>query len=67
VNLVQADDLLTLEVVDDGAGFDLKKVDSRESLGFIGIRERLKPFNGKLEIISVINKGTKLNIIVPIN
>ena len=67
INICQADDLLTLEVIDDGIGFNLKKLDSRESLGFIGIRERLKPYNGKLEISSVKDKGTKLSVSIPIN
>ncbi|MBE0675771.1 MAG: PAS domain S-box protein, partial [Bacteroidales bacterium] len=67
INVFQSVDLLTLEVVDDGTGFDLKKLNSRESLGFIGMRERIKQFNGTMEISSARNEGTRLTFKFPFN
>jgi signal transduction histidine kinase len=56
-------------VKDDGAGFDVKAVLSRRGqrgLGLAGIRERLKPLMGSVEISSAPARGTELSIEIPL-
>ena len=67
IKLCQIDDSVILEITDDGVGIKQEKINSRVSLGLIGISERVKQFNGSLDITSAKNKGTKLSIIIPIN
>jgi LytS/YehU family sensor histidine kinase len=56
-----------IRVEDDGAGFDTTVLlDEREHVGLRNIRERLKAMvNGRLEIESVIGKGTKVLVTIP--
>ncbi len=67
VNLHQEGNSIVLEVIDDGTGMDQEKIDSYNSLGLIGMRERIIQFNGNLVITSARNKGTKLSIKIPLN
>jgi signal transduction histidine kinase len=65
VNLLREKGDIILEIIDDGRGMTQEKIDSFDSLGIIGIRERVKQYNGSLNITSAINKGTKLRIEIP--
>lgn len=67
INLSQVDDSIVLEIIDDGIGIEQEKIYSYKSLGLIGIRERVKQFNGNLDITSTRNKQTKIRIIIPSN
>ena len=67
INLYRYEDSIILEVFDDGIGLEKEKIHSYNSLGFIGIRERLKQHNGNMDIQSTLNKGTKLTITIPFN
>ena len=55
-------------VADNGVGFDpASAADSgRPGLGLLGIRERLSALGGKLRIQSAEGRGTKLEIIAPL-
>ncbi len=59
-----------LEIEDDGAGFDVEAVnkayDKRGSLGMINLRERTELVNGLLNIQSVIGRGTKIQVYIPL-
>ncbi len=57
---------IILKITDDGIGTEQEKIDSKESLGLLGMKERIKHFNGSLEIISSENKGTSLIVSIPI-
>jgi len=56
---------VVLEILDDGVGFDLKKVD-RAGLGLRNMRERAAQLDGKLQIISKPNVGTRIVVAVPL-
>lgn len=64
VLLIERDDLIILRVVDDGVGFD---VDERKagSYGMQNIYERALEIGGTIKIISVKNKGTRLEVKIP--
>ena len=53
-----------LEIVDDGVGFDLKKVD-QAGLGLRNMRERVMQMKGKLQIVTNPNEGTRIIVAVP--
>jgi signal transduction histidine kinase len=57
---------IILKISDDGIGISKKKTNMKVSLGLIGMKERLREFNGTLEIISSKNNGTSLVINIPI-
>jgi PAS domain S-box-containing protein len=67
VKCVQEEDSIFLEIIDDGTGMKQTKIDSSKSLGLIGMRERVKQFDGILDIKSTINSGTKLSVYIPID
>jgi two-component system sensor histidine kinase UhpB len=55
-----------LKINDDGIGISKENMKSKKSLGLMGMKERLKQFNGTLEIISSENKGACLVICIPV-
>ncbi len=63
VNLKQTRKNVTLEVTDDGLGFDMKKLDN-SGLGLRNMRERAEQANGKFKIGSKVGAGTKITVTV---
>jgi signal transduction histidine kinase len=63
-------DLVVLEVEDDGIGFDMQSIDEdyeiHDSLGLINMRERAELVNGIMNIMSVPGKGTHIKAIIPL-
>ena len=66
VSLTQVDDLLTLEVIDDGSGFDVDSSHSLSSFGLQGMRERVSKVGGIMEVHSKPGEGTRLKVEVSI-
>ncbi|MFN3308714.1 MAG: GAF domain-containing sensor histidine kinase [Anaerolineales bacterium] len=64
-------DILLLEIVDDGIGFDLTVLASgyeqRGSLGMVNMRERTELVNGLFQIDSKPNQGTTVRVWIPLN
>ncbi len=60
------DDSLELVIADNGKGFDTTLLGKKETLGLLGMKERAAMMGGKLEIASMIDKGTEVTVIVPI-
>jgi signal transduction histidine kinase len=70
IRLQRLPDKITLEIGDEGKGISpekLSKVNSSglSGLGLRGMRERIKDFQGDLEIVSH-EKGTQIKVIVPL-
>lgn len=59
-------DTMWLKVQDNGRGITETKINSPKSLGFLGMRERVLPFDGKIEIEGQRGKGTTVMIRVPL-
>ena len=63
-------DELRVEVDDDGAGFDSGAISSQwgknGGFGLFSIRERLKPFGGRMEVASESGTGTQVTLTVPL-
>lgn len=70
VRLKKAGDLLTLEIQDDGDGFDVAAVsanyEQRGSLGMINLHERAEMLNGLMRVDSARGKGTRVEAVVPL-
>ena len=66
VELSGSADAIWLRVVDDGAGFFPKFTGSKEGLGLVSMRERLRLVNGELTIDSQPSGGTRIEVRVPL-
>jgi two-component system sensor histidine kinase UhpB len=64
------DEAVTVEVEDDGIGFDIIELalspDTGRGLGLMGMEERIEVLDGEIEIISAPSYGTHVHIRVPI-
>ncbi|HEX4203359.1 MAG TPA: sensor histidine kinase, partial [Ktedonobacteraceae bacterium] len=59
--------LLTIEVRDDGIGFDSAEVVLQEGhYGLLGVRERARLCGGRLDIESAVGEGTVLRLHLPV-
>jgi signal transduction histidine kinase len=65
VGLIGAGERLTLTIVDDGAGFDVRTA-LGSGLGLLSMRERLEPLGGELEVHSAPGTGTRIEVSVPV-
>ncbi len=65
VLLIKREDLVIMRVVDDGVGFEAEE-EKAGSYGMQNMNERAFEIGGTLKIISVKNKGTRLEVKVPV-
>lgn len=56
---------LVLTVADNGCGIDSEAANSPKSFGLMGVRERVLPFGGGVEITGVRGEGTTVTVAVP--
>ena len=65
------EDIVLLEIIDDGAGFDQKEVEGMRKqggkLGLATLRERVELINGVLSIESEQGRGTRVRVWAPLN
>ncbi|OYO01286.1 sensor histidine kinase [Enemella evansiae] len=59
-------DQVTLDVFDDGIGFDPERAASPESFGLPGMRGRIEQLGGRVEVESAPGAGTVIGIRVPL-
>ncbi len=55
----------TLEILDDGVGFDPKAAAARGRFGMIGIRERARLVEGQCTVTSSVGHGTRITVRFP--
>jgi NarL family two-component system sensor histidine kinase LiaS len=65
VLMVKRDDLVILRIVDDGVGFEVGETKAG-SYGMQNMHERAVEVGGTLKVVSVKNKGTRLEVKVPV-
>ncbi len=63
--LKQFDQHVILEVIDNGVGINRQQIESPQSLGLLGMRERAMVFGGKVEINGVPGQGTHVKVELP--
>lgn len=65
VHLRFAQGELSLEIHDDGKGITEEEINDSNSLGLIGIKERIVAWGGKVNIEGKAGKGTSLSVKIP--
>ena len=65
VALTRTDDVISLAVSDDGAGFDAGRLGTSGGLGLVMMRERASQLNGRFEFESAPGHGTIIRVVVP--
>jgi PAS domain S-box-containing protein len=66
VNLYRLNGDLLVQIRDDGRGIRAEDMEKAESLGLIGMRERVWAMNGEISITSDEPPGTRIDIVVPL-
>lgn len=66
--VLRSDDrVATLEISDDGCGFDVRRAEERRpGMGMFSMRERVALVNGELRVQSAAGKGTRVVASVPL-
>ena len=57
---------LIFEIVDNGIGIKKEAIDSSESLGLVGMKERVHSWSGEVDFEGSTGKGTKVTITIPL-
>ena len=65
INVVEKEEKLTLEIKDNGVGFDIDEKKSTESFGLMGMNERVFLLDGELTIKSEMKSGTTIKVSMP--
>lgn len=66
VNLRKEDNMLILEITDNGVGISKGQIDHANSLGLLGMKERALVFGGKVAIYGVPGQGTHVQMELPL-
>lgn len=67
MNLYRLNGELLINIRDDGRGIKAEDMEKAESLGLIGMRERVWAMNGEITITSDEPPGTRIEIVLPIS
>jgi signal transduction histidine kinase len=65
VSLVEGDAAFALTVEDNGRGIREDEIEGKRSLGFLGLRERVLAFGGKIDAKGDEGKGTRVSVSIP--
>lgn len=57
---------VSLKVSDDGGGFDTTERETDDTLGLVGMRERIQLLGGTFQVSSAIGAGTTISISLPL-
>ena len=66
LRIAQAEDEVTLEILDDGLGFDLPAGRAKRGMGLCGMEERAAELGGTLRIHTEPGCGTRIVVCVPL-
>jgi len=58
-------DIIAIDIEDNGIGFDIKTIEAKNGIGLNLIKSRIKTLKGKFNISSTKKTGTKIHIEVP--
>ena len=58
---------VSLEIVDDGPGIDAQSIGDTETLGLIGMRERVEILGGRFAVTDRFPRGTRVSVSLPLN
>ena len=66
VGLNRVNEQLVFEIEDNGKGIKKEHIENSNSLGLIGIQERVHPWNGQVQFEGSPGKGTKVTVKIPL-
>jgi signal transduction histidine kinase len=66
VQLTKSENLLLVDVEDDGRGFDTELLRISEGIGWKNMTGRVKYLNGKMDVQSVPGEGTSIHLEIPL-
>ncbi len=66
VHIYAASDQVTLEIIDDGCGFDPTILENNGGMGLISMRERAEKMNGSFAIQSASGHGATIRVQIPL-
>lgn len=67
VSLTVSDGCIVFLLNDNGKGIEKEHINTSESFGLVGIRERVTAFSGQMHISGIPGKGTTLKVRLPLN
>ncbi len=56
---------IILIIEDNGIGFNLHELPFKKTLGIVGMKERANNLGGAYKIVSELNRGTKVEVVIP--
>jgi signal transduction histidine kinase len=59
--------MITVEISDQGQGFELSSVDSTSHMGLNSMRERAYVVGGLMDIQTAPGKGTRVQVVIPLS
>lgn len=65
VTIKVTDNKITVLIEDNGVGFDMSILQKKNSFGIIGMNERVRALAGFFEIVSTVDTGTKIKMVLP--
>lgn len=65
IDIAQKNKEIIMNIEDNGIGITTEDINNPKSFGLQGMKERLSPWQGKINIIGVKGKGTKVHISIP--
>jgi len=65
--LTNMDDSIVLQACDNGRGITQEELEKANSFGLLGMRERVSPWNGRIEVTGTKGIGTTVSAIIPLN
>ncbi len=66
IEMLQKDNSIKINLKDNGKGFDITKVDTKNGMGLRNVKSRLLPYNGEIIVASNLGKGTQYKITIPL-
>jgi signal transduction histidine kinase len=66
IDLIKREKKLVLKVRDNGEGITKSEISDSQSLGLIGMRERVYPWGGRVRIAGVPDRGTIVCVTMPL-
>lgn len=67
IYLEKVDNVIILEIKDNGKGIEKSQIMSSKSMGIIGLRERVRVQKGQFDIRKLEEGGTKVSVLIPMN
>lgn len=65
IDIRKKDTKIFISIEDNGIGYDAIKINNKNHFGLLLLKENVSILDGKMEIESVINRGTKIFINIP--